>query len=124
MWRMYFLGGLVLIGLLGILTMQELRYKDTLLTLQATENSLSGVSQELLQASLELEASKAELERQIAIANKSQRVAKDVAVQVNILRGENTTLKQIINVLKKENEDVKEYLNSNVPDSISNSLRE
>jgi ABC-type uncharacterized transport system permease subunit len=121
---MYFLGGLVLIGLLGILTMQELRYKDTLLTLQATENSLSGVSQELLQASLELEASKAELERQIAIANKSQRVAKDVAVQVNILRGENTTLKQIINVLKKENEDVKEYLNSNVPDSISNSLRE
>ena len=121
---MYFLGGLVLIGLLGILTMQELRYKNTLLTLQATENSLSGVSHELLQASLELEASKAELERQIAIANKSQRVAKDVAVQVNILRGENTTLKQSINVLKKEKEDVKEYLNSNVPDSISNSLRE
>ncbi len=128
MWKMflnkYFLGGLLIVGLLAILTMQELRYKNTLLTLQDTENSLSAVSQELVQASSQLEASQAELERQIAIASKSQRVSKEVAIQARSLRLENNTLKQSISVLKKEAEDVKEYLNSIVPDSVSNSLRE
>lgn len=127
MWKMflnkYFLGGLLVVGLLAILTMQELRYKNTLLTLQDTENSLSAVSQELVQASSQLEASQAELNRQIAIANKSERISKDVAIQVKSLRGENNTLKQSISVLKKEAEDVKEYLDSIVPDSVSNSLR-
>ena len=128
MWKLlankWMLGASVIVVLGAIIAWQELRYKDTLLSLQGKENALLRSSESLTALSSKYADQQLELIRYKEVAERSQRVSKDVAVQVKALRQENTMLKDNISVLKKENEDVQIYLNTNVPDSVSNSLRQ
>lgn len=117
------LGGGVIVILLGVLALQELRYKNTLITLQGTKNSLSTASQELSEALLNVASMEDQLKHQIEATKKAQQITKSVATELNNVRADNKSLKQSINDLQKENEDVKEYLNTVVPVSVVDRLR-
>lgn len=119
----YFLGGLLIVVLLGFLAWQEMRYKDTLLTLQATENSLQTASQELVATQVRLEASSKEIDRINSLRVTAESITKDVAVQLKASRERERILKDSLSVLKKEYKDVEEYLNTNVPDVLADRLR-
>ena len=127
MWKAYLnqytVGLAILIVLGAIIAMQELRYKETLLTLQGTQNSLHSVSQELVEASSQVDSLSFQLKQKEHLATTSQQLTKDVAEQLRASREENRRLRDSISILKKENEDVALYLNTIVPIDIADRLR-